>query len=151
LSVQREDIAFSHVWEEPVVRMFLSQVQGPESEDDFARGCSQILLPGLANFQVTVAPWTDGSAFYLHGFEDENPAGLVAEVASRAGWEAQTLSLRTLRNPFNLPGGRTVDCVMPWNKHAIHPGESYKKCGQGHRITNNHNVVNCPVCKSALK
>jgi hypothetical protein len=131
--------------------MFLSQVQGPESEDDFIRGCSQILMPGLANFQVTVAPWTDGSDFYLHGFQDENPAGVVADVASQAGWKAQTLFLRTVRNPFNLPGGSTVDCEMPYNKHAIHHGESYRKCRLGHKITNNHNVVNCPVCSGALK
>jgi hypothetical protein len=131
-------------------RMFLSQVQGPESEDDFARGCGEILLPGLADLRVTVALWTDGRDFYLQGFHNENPARMVAEVAARTGWTTQTLFLRTLRNPFNLPGGRTVDCEMPHNKHAIHGGEPYRTCSNGHKITDNHQVPNCPVCSTVL-
>jgi hypothetical protein len=130
--------------------MFLSQVQGPESEDDFAGGCAQILLPGLADFRVTVAPWTDGNDFYLQGFDDENPGRLIAEVAERAGWRTQTLFLRTLRNPFNLPGGRTVDCEMPYNKHAIDGDQPFKTCPNGHRITDDHQVPNCPVCSDVL-
>ena len=148
-TVRKRTIA--RIWGEPLVRMFLSQVQGPKSEGDFAAGCAGILLPGLADFPVTAAPWTDGSGFYLHGFHDENPAGLVAEVASRAGWTAQTLFLRNLQNPFNLPGGRIIDCEMPHNKHKIHAGEPYKKCPVGHKITDNHQVPNCPVCSGVLK
>jgi hypothetical protein len=133
------------------VRMFLSLVQGPESEDDFARGCAQILLPGLVDFRVTVALWTDGNDFYLQGFDDENPERLVAELAERAGWRTQTLFLRTLRNPFILPPGiRTVDCEMPYNKHAIHGGAPYKTCPTGHRITDEHQVPLCPVCSGVL-
>jgi hypothetical protein len=133
------------------VRMFLSQVQGPRSEGDFARGCAEILLPGLADFPVTVSPWTDGSDFYLYGFNDQNPAGLVTEVASRAGWTARTLFLTAVFNPFSLPGGRIVDCEMPHNRHMIHAGESYRKCPTGHKITDNHQVANCPVCSGVLK
>ncbi|MBV9447101.1 MAG: hypothetical protein JO345_14565 [Streptosporangiaceae bacterium] len=143
--------ALSHRYTELVVGMFFSQVRGPGSEDDFGRGCGQILLPALAEFQVTAAPWTDGYDFYLHGFYDENPTGLVAEAASRAGWTAETLFMRALRNPFNLPGGRTIDCEMPHNKHAIHAGEPYRICPIGHKITNNHQVANCPICSGVLK
>jgi hypothetical protein len=130
--------------------MFLSQVQGPDSEDDFTRGCAEILLPGLAELQVTVAPWTDGHDFYLHGFYDANPAPLIAQVAERARWRVQTLVLRNLRDLINLPGGAFIDCQMPFNTHAITGGEPYRTCPTGHRIIDRHQVTNCPVCSRVL-
>ena len=92
------------------MRMFLSEVQGPTSEAEFARGCAEILLPGLASFPLTVSPWTDGSDFYLHGFNDQNPAGLVTEVASRAGWTARTRFLTAVFKSFQ--SSRRPDCQL---------------------------------------
>ena len=132
--------------------MFVSQIYGPRSQEDFAGRCAEVVLPGLSDFQITAAPWTgnDGN-FYLHGFhEAADPSGAVSQVAHRAGWDAQTLVLFALRNPFGLPGGKTTDCEMPHNRHAIGRADLYKKCSQGHLITDNHDVVNCPVCSNRL-
>jgi hypothetical protein len=140
--------------------MFVSRIVGPTSEEDFAARCAQIVLPDLSDFQITAAPWTgsDGN-FYLHGFHDtEDPSATVAEVVHRAGWDAETLVLFALRNPFSILGGKTTDCAMPHNKHAIGRNDSYKKCRNGHLIAdihthtpNQNRLVNCPVCSDPLK
>lgn len=134
-------------------RMFVSEIVGPESEDEFAAGCAESLLPRLSDVQVTTSPWagTNGNGFFLQGFYDGDPSALVAGAAHRAGWSAQTLVLQALRNPLGLPSGRTIDCVMPFNTHAIGKAESFKSCGNGHKITDNHAVSRCPVCSKKLK
>jgi hypothetical protein len=134
-------------------RMFLSEIAGPRSEEEFTAGCAHTVLPGLSAEGITAAPWTevDGNGFYLQGFHDGDPSGLVSEIADRAGWSARTLVLQALSNPFGLPGGKTTDCEMPYNKHAIGRTDTYKSCSNGHRITNNHDVTRCPVCSKDLK
>jgi hypothetical protein len=134
-------------------RMFVSEIAGPRSEEEFAAGCAEIVLPGLSDAQITAAPWTevDGNGYYLHGFYDGNPSGVVSEIAQRAGWSARTLVLQALSNPAGLPGGRTTDCEMPYNKHAIGRSDTFKSCSNGHRITDNHDVTRCPVCSKDLK
>lgn len=134
-------------------RMFISEIAGPRSEEEFAAGCADVVLPGLSDVQITAAPWTevDGNGFYLHGFHEGNPSALVSEVAERAGWSTRTLVLQALRNPVGLPGGRTTDCEMPYNKHAIDRSDSYKSCSNGHKITDNHAVSRCPVCSKDLR
>jgi hypothetical protein len=133
--------------------MFISEIVGPSSEEEFAAGCAEVMLPGLSALQITAAPWTevDGNGFYIHGFTDGNPSSLLSDIAYRAGWSANTLVLQALRNPVSLPSGRTTDCEMPHNKHAISRKDSYKSCSNGHKITDNHDVTRCPVCSKDLK
>jgi hypothetical protein len=132
--------------------LFVSQIEGPLSEDDFAAGCAQVVLPGLSERQITSALWTTlgSSGFYLHGFLEGDRSGDVSAIVERAGWKAHTV---VLRNLINLPsGGRTTDCEMPFNVEAIDEDETYKVCtAQKHKITDNHNVEKCPVCGSPLK
>jgi hypothetical protein len=134
-------------------RMFVSEIMGPQSEEEFAAGWAEVLLPGLSDGQVTASPWADvdGNGFFVQGFFDGDPSVLVADAAQRANWSARTLVLQALRNPIGLPGGRTTDCVMPYNKHAISKADSFKSCGNGHKITDNHAVSRCPVCSKDLK
>jgi len=134
-------------------RMFISEITGPGSEEEFAAGCAELVLPVLSNGQVTASPWTvdGGAGVYLHGFYEGDPSALVSQIAGVAGWSARTLVLQALRNPVGLPGGRTTDCEMPYNKHAIGKSDGYKSCANGHRITDNHGVTRCPVCSKDLR
>jgi hypothetical protein len=137
--------------------MFLSRVIGVADETDFSSKCAQILLPGLAENRITASAWVAGQEFYLHGFHDEDPSGVLEAVAAEAECKTETTFLRTLisivpgwRNPVGLPGGRTIDCEMPHNNHEI-KGESFKTCRSGgHKITDNHDVIYCPVCSDLL-
>lgn len=132
--------------------MFVSQIVGPDSEDEFAARCDDIVLPSLSERQITAAPWAGNDGyFYLHGFYEGDPSEVISEVLAPGGWEARTLFLSALRNPFGLPGGTTIDCVMPNNVHAIGRHDTYRTCSNKHRITDNHDVVNCPVCSQPLK
>jgi hypothetical protein len=124
--------------------MFVSHIVGPNSEDEFAARCADIVLPSLSERQITAAPWTGNDGFfYLRGFREGDPSEVIRQVLAPGGWQARTVNLSAVRNPVGLPGGTTIDCVMPNNVHAIGRHDTYRTCSNKHRITAPRAAAGC--------
>ena len=130
--------------------VFLIGIDGPRSDDEFGSGFVTVFYPVFDERRITATPLRGEESYFIQGFHTEDPAQLVGSVIGKTGWQVNgSLFLRTVQL-FNLPGGRTVDCEMPHNRHQVSRGEGFRRCPNGHRITNAHQVINCPVCALRL-
>jgi hypothetical protein len=65
--------------------LFVSQIEGPTSEEDFAHECAEIVLPGLSDRKITAAAWTtaERNGFYLHGCVEGDPPVMCPTLSDR--------------------------------------------------------------------
>ena len=131
--------------------MFLGQVEGPDSEQSFARGFIERVQPTLKDRAITAAAWVgDDQGYYIHGFTNaEIPVSGISNLVEAVGWR---LRLQTFRNIINLPSYRVsvLKCDMPYNRHPM-GNSAHKSCTGGHDIAIDHQVDNCPACGLTLR
>jgi hypothetical protein len=130
--------------------LFLIQIHGPPSEEEFARTYFQDVQAGLAESDITAMPLGDGLLYFIYGFHHADPADAVRHANwPSTWWQGTTQLLSSIK--FGLPqSGPAILCDMPHNGHAFNRGETQKTCQRGHRISVIHQVPNCPVCGKTL-
>lgn len=134
--------------------MFLIEVGGPTSDEEFGVGFAEQIGPALAERRITTVLARDDDLRYaIYGFHSSDPTATIGDALGSAGWHV--LSARFFKgiSALGLPRPPTVNCQMPHNLHQLQPGQQYKTCvgADQHQIAAWHNVDNCPVCGQALE
>jgi hypothetical protein len=151
--------------------LFMSEVEGPESADQFTDGYYSELFPALARRNVAATPWVEVDAatpewaewrdeprrfnFLIQGWTDETLTPALADITGRLGWQTRARVFAALDPPVGLslglpdPRRQVVLCAMPHNAHHVNPRKA-KLCPRGHYFSKDHAIANCAACGSPL-
>ncbi|MFH9663603.1 hypothetical protein ACH4NF_35590 [Streptomyces sp. NPDC017248] len=130
--------------------LFLVQVLGPESEEEFIEGFANTIRPALAEQEIATTAAHNAESYYIYGDNRWDPSSIIEAALYLLHWKAEKASfLRPLQ--VGPPSGYTDVCDMPYNKHELEPGEKRQKCGNGHVIAVKHSVTLCPRCGLDLR
>lgn len=132
--------------------MFLISVDGPQSDEDFGAGFTQI-QPALAEDHITTVLAHDGTNYAIYGFHKFDPRPIVIHLIETVnGWSTRSSAFLKGIGPIGIPLP-VYDCEMPYNGHPLHPGDEFRTCtgARQHQIGANHNVAYCPVCGNGLQ
>ncbi|MFF2147500.1 hypothetical protein [Kitasatospora sp. NPDC058190] len=135
--------------EEPA-GIFLLEISGPESEEEFKEYFTEKILPVLHEKGVSVHAAHNDERYFLTGYAQSEPPDLITLVENR-GWVPRGVRLFLRAIPTCLPHGAVILCNMPHNQHQMSEYDHYRECKTGHRISDDHNVRRCPDCGRKLK
>ena len=132
--------------------MFLSDVEGPSSPEEFSHVFTESLQPSLGEQDLTAGAWTelgDPQRYVLHGWATRDPEPVLHDELGRFGWRALTRIFTALPG---LPSSKQqlVVCQIPNNKHVIGGSKVLRCTQQGHTFTD-HGLTRCVVDGSLLK
>jgi hypothetical protein len=153
--------------------LFISEVDGPRSAEEFTVRFSTELLGRFREQDIVAAAWIEMSAdqrniiqgfayeldqrYYQREVYEASKAKVDRIIAS-IGWQPSTrifLSANDLLpwaifpGPTSPPNPGANTCDMPYNSHPLVPGK-IKYCKQGHLFTDDHNITNCVECGGVL-
>lgn len=130
--------------------LFIAQVLGPESEEQFIAGFSGTIRSAFIEQGISVTAAHNFDSYYIYGEHATDPASIIDAALQKLQWKPdKVIFLRAFK--VGPPGGNEEICSMPYNKHGLKQGEKHQKCDGGHLISLKHNVARCPRCGLALR
>ena len=130
--------------------MFLTEVQGPGSHEEFGLAFVDSLLPRLSEEDATAGAWVelgDERRYVIQGWAASNPEQTMQGELERLGWQAFT---RVFTPLLGLPSSKQLVavCQMPNNKHVV-GNSKVVQCQQNHTF-DDHKITRCVIDGSLL-
>src|SRR5262245_37891044 len=93
--------------------MFLIEVDGPTSDEEFGVGFAEQSSGLLVEHQITTVLARDDDLRYaIYGFHMSDPTGIIGDAIEAAGWLVRGARFFKGTNPIGIPPLRTYNCQM---------------------------------------